>query len=214
MSDDQQESIVDSHDDGASVDSPISATTRWWQTFCGPRSTDRGARARLRRCRSTSEAIRERAAISLAQWTGQINDGDSGPSDRALRTIDLARVLAHVKQDDPGRPLMRAAGWKVFPGDRKESDVEPEFRPVLSEIRFRRLLTSEDGEALVRAFVRLVALLGHTASVDALRKDFLDWGDPSRREVLRQRWAFDYYSASSARPTDRTPITPVEAHAS
>jgi len=95
---------------------------------------------------------------------------------------------------------MQAAGWKEFPGDRRESDVDVSKRPKLSQVRFRRLLTTDGGEDLVRAFIRLVALLDGKVNVEALGRDFRDWGHPSRGEAVRQRWAFDYYAASTANP--------------
>ncbi len=114
--------------------------------------------------------------------------------------LDLTRVLAHVREDDRSMRPMQAAGWKEFPGERKESDVDVSKRPRLSQVRFRRLLTTSGGEDLVRAFIRLVALLDGKVNVEALGRDFRDWNHVSRGDAVRQRWAFDYYAASSANP--------------
>ncbi len=175
------------------------AVERWWDQYCGPKAADRGVRARLRRCRSTREAISVQAAATLGVRLGAIRDELTAEGERAL---DLARVLAHVTEDDARRP-MQAAGWKVFPGERAESEFSSEERPRLSSVRFQRLLTVEEGEELVRAFIRLVRLLDGKVGVRQLAYDFRYWGHPEYGERIRRRWAFDYYAAASAAPDER-----------
>jgi len=119
---------------------------------------------------------------------------------RITSALDLARVLAHIREDDPRQRPMQAAGWKSFPGDRRESDAG-EGRPRLSEARFRRLLHSGRGEERVSAFARLIALLGGTVNVAELANDFWHWNDRTKR-----RWAFDYYAAGIATPPDSLSI--------
>ncbi len=192
----------------ADSSAPESAVRRWWRVYCGPEAYDRGTRARLKRCRSTREALYEKAAIALPRWTNAILPGAKALTPEAIRMLDLTRVLVHVREDDRSLRPMQAAGWKEFPGDRKEADIEASKRPKLSQVRFRRLLTTDGGEDLVRAFIRLIALLDGKVNVEALGRDFRDWGHPSRGEAVRQRWAFDYYAASSANPaaTDAAPL--------
>jgi CRISPR type I-E-associated protein CasB/Cse2 len=93
---------------------------------------------------------------------------------------------------------MQAAGWKSFPGDRRESEAGDD-RPVLSEVRFRRFLQVEDGEEQIDAFIRLIKLLGRTASIPAVARDFLYWNDRTK-----QTWAFHYYAAGVAAPSNPT----------
>ena len=173
----------------------------WWQQLRDPSRGGRGdpgTLAELRRCASTVEAMRLRAAIALAQRLGAVR---ADTPDFAVRAaLDLARVLAHVKVHDPARHPMRAAGWKHFASMRKESEVGPDERPKLAEGRFRRLLQTGDGEEKVAAFVRLVALLGGTVNVAALAEDFLLWNHPVRGDRVRERWAFLYYAAGDAAP--------------
>jgi CRISPR type I-E-associated protein CasB/Cse2 len=109
------------------------------------------------------------------------------------RVLDLARVLAHVSEDSDVHP-MRAVGWPVFPGTRRENDVER--GPRLGEARFRRLLQSDAGEDLVVQFIRLVALMGGCANVAALSDAFRWWDHPDGR--TKQQWAFQYFNAGSA----------------
>ena len=174
----------------------------WWRALADQKRGDPGTLARLRRCRTPGDAATITAAVSLARRLGTL-PRDARPTDaRVDAALDLARVLAHVREHADERP-MRAAGWKRFAGDRKESEAG-EDRPRLAEGRFRRLLHTGSGEEQVAAFVRLVALLGAGVNVRALTPDFLDWSHPERGPEVRRRWAFDYYAASSAAPPDRS----------
>lgn len=170
----------------------------WWKRHCDPLDGDRGTRARLRRCRSTVEALGVPAAIDLARRLGVPRDAPRDDDWRWSVGLDLARVLAHVAAHDPSQRPMRSAGWKKFPGDRRESDAGDD-RPRLPEARFRRLLSASRGEEQVTAFIRLVTLLGGTVNVAALAEDFWYWSDRTKRS-----WAFDYYAAGSATPADST----------
>src|SRR6185503_1276150 len=136
----------------------------WWKSVGDPESGDHGARAKLRRCRSTADVISIPAGVRLPQMLGALprrgTDLDAG----FARGLDLARVLAHVTGNSGAHP-MRDVGWPVFPGSRREGEVEK--RPIMSEARFRRLLQSEPGEDLVAQFTRLVALLGGETDIAA-----------------------------------------------
>jgi CRISPR type I-E-associated protein CasB/Cse2 len=92
---------------------------------------------------------------------------------------------------------MQAAGWRRFPGDKRDADASPDESPRLGEVRFRRLTEVGRGEEQVTAFVRLIALLEERVNVAELAADFWYWNDRTKR-----RWAFDYYHASVATPTD------------
>ena len=175
------------------------AALEWWRRHCDPKTGDAGTRAELRRCRSPVEAAGIAAALALARRVGALRPAIR-PGDPAVdAALDLARVLAHVSQH-ADETLMRAAGWRTFAGDRKESDAGAD-RPRLSEVRFRRLLHTGAGEERVAAFTRLVALLGGTANVSQLAADFLNWDHPDRGSRVRSRWAFDYYAAGAAAPS-------------
>lgn len=171
---------------------------RWWERHCHSGDADPGARARLRRCRATVDALSVPPAVALARG---LVGRDAVPDVDDWRWgagLDLARVLAHVTEHDAARPPMRAAGWKAFPEGRAGSEAGDE-RPILSEARFRRLLGTARGEELVDAFTRLVALLGGSVNVAALAEDFWYWSDCTKR-----RWAFDYYAAGIAVPAEDT----------
>lgn len=168
----------------------------WWQRHCHPVEGDAATRARLRRCRSATDAVGIPAAIYLARSLGALSETRTEDDYQVTAAINLARVLAHVTQHIETQRPMQTAGWRSFPGERRESEAG-EDRPMLSEVRFRRLLTAARGEEQVSAFVRLIALLGGAVNIAALAEDFIYWNDRTKR-----RWAFDYYAAGMAAPTD------------
>jgi CRISPR system Cascade subunit CasB len=182
---------------------PVART--WWTRYCHPRDGDPGVRARLRRCRTPIEALSVRPALTLARQL-KIPRVVSGKNEwRLVQALNLARALAHVTADDRSQTPMRAAGWKKFPGERKESDAG-EDRPVLSELRFRRLIEVERGEEQVVGFVRLIHLLDGRADVAELANAFLYWNDSTRK-----RWTFEYYAAGDAAPHDLSTTSEDEA---
>lgn len=178
----------------------------WWRKHCHPVSGDPGTRARLRRARSPLDLLRINPAVDLARQLGAVPASHPAPDWKVYAALDLARVLAHIKEHDPRQHPMEAAGWRSFPRDRKESDAGPGERPRLSEARIKRLLQTGGAEEKVLAFTRLVALLDGRVNVDRLASDFLDWNHPDHGERVRERWAFHYLAAGSAAP----PLPPTE----
>jgi CRISPR system Cascade subunit CasB len=164
------------------------AALKWWAPLADRQHGDRAALAQLRRCEQAIDALAVPSAIALARTLVQSRLGE-----KFVDALGLAVLLAHVKEHDPQRSVMRAAGWPSFPRDRKNQSSGTE-RPVLSELRFRRLLqtTREDR---IPAFVRLVRMLDARVNVVDLAESFLFWGD--RR---RQKWAFDYFAAGASAP--------------
>lgn len=173
----------------------------WWRGLTDPGSGDRGALAELRRCRSTVDAATTRAAVILA-----LRLGAKKADAHAENSLDLARVLAYAKVHAPGRPVMRLAGFSRFIDPRSPSGGENE-KPELSEVRFRRLLRTVDGEEKVAAFTRLVRLLGGEVPIDSLATDFLNWDHPEWGDRVREKWAFDYYAAGLSAPDLSIPDT-------
>jgi CRISPR system Cascade subunit CasB len=165
----------------------------WWKKVCHPSTGDPGARARLRRCRSTNDVLAIPAGVLLPRMLGDLPREGDHTGLRFSRALDLARVLAHVTEDVPLHP-MREVGWPMFPGSRREGDMER--GPTLSESRFRRLIQSEAGEDLVAQFTRLIALMGGHANVAELSEAFRWWDHPDGR--TKQRWAFQYFNAGAA----------------
>lgn len=180
----------------ATVDAPSTRAepreVRWWRRYVGPESTYPGVRAQLRRCRSSQDALGVPAAVLLATMLGGLKSAGDG---RLGRALDLARVLSHVRLHESATRPMRSAGYDRFPHG--QSDEKPK---KLSEQRFRRLLEVQEGEELVTAFVRLIALLDGQVNVAAVSRAFLDWTHPDRGDEVRKAWAFDYYAAGDSAP--------------
>lgn len=193
--------------------SELSSKARsWWRRTCAldePRESasptwrpDPAVRAKLRRCRDRVEAFMIPEALQL----GNTLAPSASVNDRLGTAIDLARVLAHIKKDNPEHP-MRNVGWPSFPRDTAGEGTE---RPKLAETRFKRLLQATDGEERVDAFVRLIALMGGQANVREISDAFWWWNHPSGR--IRQQWAFVYFNAANAAPID-IDTTPSEENA-
>jgi CRISPR type I-E-associated protein CasB/Cse2 len=171
----------------------------WWKRVCSPEHGDPGVRARLRRCRNANEALLVPEAVSLARQLGVTPPGVAERNHRLRDALDLARILAHVRDDTgPAREhhLMRKLGWPSFPGDKREGEAAE--RPKMSEARFRRLLQTDGGEETVDAFTRLIHLAGGATDIAALADAVWRWTQPG--STIRQRWAFEYFNAGSASP--------------
>lgn len=184
--------------------SPGQRAFEWWRDSCQltpakdenqSRRRDPAIRARLRRCRSNTEAAAIPAAILLAVRLRALRkDGQTSGNDLDA-ALGLARVLSLVTENIQERP-MKSAGWKLFPGENPKSQSSGN-QPRLGEARFKRLLAAKTGNEQVVAFSRLVVLLGGKVNVAELSQDFLKWED----DTTRRRWAFDYYAASYAAPS-------------
>lgn len=138
----------------------------WWRENIGAResSAARALAARLNRGDGV-EILAERAVFDLAK---------SLELTRApARLVPLVQVLATLRKDEGGALPRRLGG-------------EP---PVLSGLRFQRLLRSE-GEELAAQIRRALPMVERTCDVGKLGADLLDWTD-----TTRARWAFAYFDA-------------------
>lgn len=96
----------------------------------------------------------------------------------------VARVLAWVKTPTAEASLAASMG-------RRKS--EGEETPVVSELRFKRLLRIEDRHDLADLLIRLLPMVDRTANPLTLARDIWYWND--RNDQTRKRWANDYYQA-------------------
>ncbi len=145
--------------------------THWWQGL----EKDKGTRAELRRCDSPEKVMFHPAFPRLCtklkpllekEWNWQI------------RVATVIGLLSHIKQIEPNKQtlaLQMANGKKI------------ENRPIVSELRFRRLLQREHDD-LYGAMIRILKMLDHTANLPDLMASVFYWGDE-----VRKRWAFDYF---------------------
>ncbi len=147
----------------------------WWLGL----KEDRGGRAELRRARSPDDAALIPAAIALTtRLRGTAVEGHGGWAARIPAIAGLAAHLdpnaeAAVLHDDTPLPERMACPK----GD----------RPVVSELRFRRLLRLERDE-LYRPMIRVLALLDGRANLFELA-DALFWWGPR----LKKDWAYAYF---------------------
>lgn len=141
----------------------------WWRGL----ATDRGSRADLRRCRTTLQV----QLLPRFQYLAQRLPGESSSEWRAARLAAVAGVLAHVT-DDAGAVAYAEILATPTAGDRS----------CLSDLRFRRLLASEESDDLLTTFRRVVQVTGARAPVVNLANDLLHWNDRTKK-----RWAATFY---------------------
>lgn len=141
--------------------------------------------ARLRRAARPVDALEEPSVFDLYRKLGFSRHEFER---RLPRVAVVAAVLAHVRVDaEPGGNGFR----------RRFADLLGRGeRPLMSALRFKRLLAATEDTDLIITFRRAVALAGKKdIDVGDVAETLLDWSD--RR---RMQWAFDYYGAGSAAP--------------
>jgi len=148
----------------------------WWGRLQpGPdgKGGNRGALARLRRVGRARDALLEREAIQLC---------------RALPTVAFdvvaitAAVLAHVRADTPGSVAQRLGTGNGG-------------APVMSFLRFQRLIQADTEDERLNAFRRAVALADRKVSVLDLADSLLDWTDQRR-----QGWLYSFFDEPTSAP--------------
>ncbi len=163
---------------------------RWWEMLQNTRNgtpnptRDPAALARLRRAATPIDALEEPSVFDLYKKLGF----SRSEVDRRLpRVAAAAAVLAHIRTDaEPGGGYRRRFAEMLGQGE----------RPIMSPLRFKRLLAATEDQDLMIAFRRAVMLAGaRNINVGDVAASILDWSD--RR---RMRWAFDYYGAGIAAP--------------
>ena len=157
----------------------------WWADFKhgGPRE-DAGAFARLRRAEDAVDALIEPVVVDLVKRVGFRDEN------RICTVAELAALLAHVREDDSA-PVARSLRGPKFD------------QPVMTPIRFQRLLQTEAGAERLTAFRRAVAQLGGRANVADLARAYLDLDHPKYGRRVRVRWLLEYAdetAGAGARP--------------
>ncbi|EPX84370.1 CRISPR type I-E/ protein CasB/Cse2 [Rubellimicrobium thermophilum DSM 16684] len=147
----------------------------WWRERLANRESGaaRGLAARLRRSDALA-ALAEPAVQDLARSLG-LGAAQAG----AL--VRLVQVLAEIREDDRDTLARRLGGAE----------------PLMSHLRFQRLLRAE-GEEAGTAIRRAVVMADRRCNVRSLAADLLVWDHPEWGEAARRRWIFDYFAA--ARP--------------
>jgi len=134
--------------------------TKWWQGL----EQNKGIRAELRRCATPNAVILHPAFQALCTRVK--------PQPQELRQLaSVVGLLAQVQHTTTQTLARQMAG-------------NP---PVVSELRFRRLLQRERDD-LYHAMIPILHVLDHRANLPDLIESVFYWGDP-----VRKRWAFDYF---------------------
>jgi CRISPR system Cascade subunit CasB len=171
--------------DDASKKPDATIALGWWSVLQPEHDSggDRAALARLRRCATATQAASEPATIELAHRLGIGWEGLG-------RVAVLAAVLAHIRKHDGSAKAAR----QLRAPDRST--------PLMSLLRFRRLIQAETEDDRIIAFRRAAALARGSLNVWDLADSLLHWNDKTR-----QRWLYDYHLTDLS-PTDPKDITP------
>lgn len=162
----------------------------WWKRDIADRNAGqaRATSARLRRAQGPAAVLGERAVHDLLDLVRR-DDGIPPAMKRRLREpralARMAVVLAELREHHR-HPLPRRLGGED---------------PVMSELRFRRMLSAEDDE-LAAALRRAATMADRKCDVPALARDLLWWG-----EAERIRWCFQYYGTEPPAAQDDAPPT-------
>lgn len=173
---------------------------RWWREMQdanadgspNPRA-DRAARARLRRRDGPLAAVDPRVVDLYRRL-----EGDRLDVGKLRVVVRVALVLAHAREEVRGE---QSAPAPRFARSLGPSTIDADDG-VLKALRFRALIAARDEGDVVRRFRRAVALLGGRVNIRDLAAVLLDW-DFDR---VRTRFAFDYFAAGAAAPSEATSV--------
>ena len=132
---------------------------QWWHAL----KSDRGGMAELRRAHNPSEVVFVPAYHRLCS---AINA--QGFDKEALACV--AGLCAHVKESS-------------------NSTLADQMKPVVSSLRFRRVLAINDRTEFYHAMIRVIRLLKKTVNVRDLAKIVYLWNEETRKEL-----AYNYYA--------------------
>jgi len=142
------------------------------------------ARAELRRCDSVAEVTMTPAYQRFYQAKLRpLLKSETGWEDRMAAIVGL---LAHLK---PDAELTVLGGKSRYPELLAEqmADLVSADRPLVSELRFRRLLQHERDE-LYPAMIRIIRMMKGGANLYGLAHSLFFWGDG-----IKKRWAYAYF---------------------
>lgn len=139
----------------------------WWKSL----DENRGERADLRHCHNIDEVI---FTSSFHYLKRKLNEFKIDPEALAL----VAGVLSHVRSTDIN---------SRFPAQMATPKIGSK-KAVVSDLRFRRLLTIEDRNELFTTMIRIVRLLDGRVNIFDLADSIYWWNDRTKK-----RWAYSYY---------------------
>lgn len=143
----------------------------WWQGLVD----DKGSRAVLRRAATVTAITLTPAYQHLFCRLQQAGWKEAWPGQNDRLAV-LAGLLAHVKEDSE-LALAQSMSAHDEGGD----------RPLVSELRFLRLLEAPDLDALFTGLRRALPLMKGKVNVLALAQDLINWNDQ-----VKKNWAYTY----------------------
>ncbi|MCI0508192.1 MAG: type I-E CRISPR-associated protein Cse2/CasB [Gammaproteobacteria bacterium] len=146
---------------------------------------DNGARAELRRCKTATDVMMTPVFHRLCVRLKPVLSSVSGWEERIAIITGL---ISHLNRESA---QVLKAGVA-----RSESDIESFIRPMadlkgdrplVSELRFRRLLQRDVGD-LYPALIRILRMVDGKTNLYGLAESVFYWGDN-----VKKRWAFAYF---------------------
>lgn len=165
------------------------ALMAWWDSLQDPQlangktKSNRGERAKLRRCEKPQDILMQASFYDLQQHF---------PKTPTLALAAVAGILAHINQPSD----------LSFPKQLGQQN-DQSGKPVLSELRFQQLLASHDIDELYENLRRALMQIKRTANILSLADGVLHWAQeqhdknqyderPDRR--FQFTWAKAYFS--------------------
>ncbi len=144
----------------------------WWKEL----DVHRGDRADLRRTAKPVEVMFNPAYHRLRFRL--LSSGYAKTSDEKLALV--VGLAARVKKPDAPRLVAQQMG-----------ELKGK-KPLVNELRFRRILETDKPEELFPILIRVLPLLGNSLNLLDLADSIYRWNEKNNDK--RKRWALEYYS--------------------
>ncbi len=155
-------------------------------SFWNSLDDNRGARAELRRCDTVNEVVMTATFQRFCQQSLRpILKNEKQWEDRMAAIIGLISHLPGTAVND----ILAKAGAGDYTSllAKQMTDKVSGDRPVVSELRCRRLL-QRDRDELYPTLIRIIRLLNGKASLFGIASSVYYWGDG-----VKKRWAYAYF---------------------
>lgn len=153
---------------------------------------NRGARARLRRCREPMQVLLHSSYYQLKESMESLPDW---PPKQSLALAAIAGLIANTEKNDsllPNRSFPEQLGSPKTEGG----------PPLMSETRFRQLIKSRDWPEFYRRMRRAIKMVKSNANILSIADFVLQFGFEQRGDVPNEpgrgfqfRFAEDYFEA-------------------
>lgn len=159
----------------------------WWENL----KKNKGDRAALRRAATLTEVIFVPAFHTLLNC---LRREDYAVSDYSLSKLAAIAGLASRVENDSSKSL----------GDQLGTPKTGDKKPLLSELRMRRILASDDLEELYTLLRRAISIAGDTSSLSDLSVTIWHWMPINSKNTndSRRQLALDYYVAAPLNSQD------------